>query len=218
MVPSVATLDVRLWRGTALAAGLTIKGLPAYAFIDQQNAAKTPERPRPRCRFAKPIFPYTLFQQIDPDYLSAIADAFNAPLTLPIDRDLLDHELVRKCLLPPERAPFLPPKARNAREGSWRSIRWQFQIYDSEVAPLVELPPIADLGLTFPDGLTAVCEVLTKDFNVDFLPPPPADPPPCSPKPRPTPRRSPIPRSAIASSRPSPPSPTRATPKPKTRA
>lgn len=170
----VATLDVRLWRGTALAAGLTIKGIPAYAFIDQQNAAQAPKQPRPRCRFAKPIFPYTLFQQIDSDYLSAIADAFNAPITLPIDRDLLDHELVRKCLLPPERAPFLPPKARNIREGSWRSIRWQFQIYDSEVAPLVELPPIADLGLTFPDGLTAVCKLLVEEFKVDFLLSPPA--------------------------------------------
>ncbi|MGN0890313.1 MAG: hypothetical protein ACI4W7_01525 [Candidatus Spyradenecus sp.] len=170
----VATLEVRLWRGTALAAGLTIKGLPAYAFIDQQKAAQAPKQPRPRCRFAKPFFPYTLFQQIDPNYLSAIADAFNAPITLPIDRELLDHTLVRKCLLPPERAPFLPPKARNARERKWNSIRWDFHLLGSDVAPLVELPPIADLDPAIPDGLTAVCKLLVEEFKVDFLLSPPA--------------------------------------------
>lgn len=169
----VATLDVRLWRGTALAAGLTIKGLPAYAFIDQQAAAQASERPRPRCRFAKPIFPYTLFQQIAPAYISAIADTFNAPLTAPIDRDLLDDALVQKHLLPPERAPFLPPKARRERERNWSSIGWRYQLHASDAHPLVEIPPLANLSLTFPDGLTAVCEFLAEDFKVDFLLSPP---------------------------------------------
>ena len=169
----VATLDVRLWRGTALAAGLTIKGLPAYAFIDQQKAAKVPEQPRPRCRFAKPIFPYPLFQQMDSDYISAIADAFNASLTLPIDRELLDHTLVQKHLLPPERAPFLPPRVLEARERDWQRLQWRYDLYKPTKEPFIVLSPLAELGLTFPEGLTVACKHLAEHFEVHFLFSPP---------------------------------------------
>lgn len=168
-----ATLEVRLWRGTALAADLTIKGLPAYAFIDQQAAAQASERPHPRCRFAKPFFPYTLFQQIDSDYLSAIADAFNAPITLPIDRELLDHTLVQKHLLPPERAPFLPPRVLKARERYWQSLRWRYGLYSPMKEPFIVLSPLAEFGLTFPEGLTVACKHLAEHFEVDFLLSPP---------------------------------------------
>ena len=165
-----ATLEVRLWHGTALAADLTVEGLPAYAFIEQLRTQTPPAEANADNRFAEPVFPLPLFRQIDRDYLTRIASAFNAPLTLPVDRELLTHELFRKCLLAPERRPFLPPRAVEARKDAWSSMLWRYRSASRNSLPLFAFPPASDLPLTSAEGFKVVCNFFNvHDGDADLL-------------------------------------------------
>lgn len=139
-----AELDVRVWRGSALAEALRIEGVPAYTYVERTQAAQTPAPKRPEGTFRCAWLPLSPPRALNVAFNRALAHRLREEgythLRVPVNETEV-WRYMRKMLGMPTGHPLTPCEV-SARREMMRSMALQWgRENEVRVLPLFQGTP-----------------------------------------------------------------------------
>ncbi len=141
-----AELDVRVWRGSALAEALRINGMPAYDYVAQvqPTVAEPPRRTRDELRYAvlPDNLPRVVREAISWSFFEDLRNQDYTHLRISLDEALLWRDVRKRLGLPREGHPIPPREVREREELARRSrSRWSRNTGEVRVLPIFRGAP-----------------------------------------------------------------------------